>query len=98
MLCAAATQIIFHNDTLTFFNFHCFANMSGKSDKKTVESGYGSYKRAEGKEIVPAVSPGRSTSNTEREVLYVGNVALPNGDVVNLSDRSAGLKSSSELI
>ena len=44
------------------------------------------------------VSPGKGTSNIEREVLDVGNVALPNGDVINLSDRSARLKSPPELI
>ena len=98
MLCAADTLLFFHNDTLTFFNFHYFTNISGKSDKKLVESGCGGYKRAKGKEIVPVVSPGKSTSNTEGEVLDVGNVALPNGDVIDLSDRSAGLKSPPELI
>ena len=72
--------------------------MSGKSDNKSVESICGGYKRAERKEIVPVVSPGKGTSNTEREVLDVGNVALPNGDVIGLSDRSAGLKSPTELI
>ena len=65
--------------------------MSGKSDKKTVESGCG-------KEIVSVVSPGKGLSNTEREALNGGSVALPNGDVINFSDRSAGLKSPSELI
>ena len=65
--------------------------MSGKSDKKTVESGCG-------KEIVSVVSPGKGLSNTEREALNVGNVALPNRDVINLSGRAAGLKSLSELI
>ena len=65
--------------------------MSGKSDKKSVESGCG-------KETVQVVSPGKGPSNTEREALNGGSVALPNGDVINLSDRSAGLKSLSELI
>ena len=51
--------------------------MSGKSDKKSVESGCGGYKRSEGKESVPVASPGKGTSNDEREVLDVGNVALP---------------------
>ena len=65
--------------------------MSGKSDKKSVESGCG-------KEIVTVASPGKGPSNTEHEALNVGNVALPNRDVINLSGRSAGLKSLSELI
>ena len=45
-------------------------------------------------------SPGKGTSNIEHEVLVldVGNVALSNGDVIDLSDRSAGLKSPPELI
>ena len=72
--------------------------MSGKSDNTSVEPGYSGYKRAKGKAIVPVASPGKGTSNIEREVLDVGNVALPNGDVINLSDRSAGLKSPPELI
>ena len=82
--------------TLSLFNFHCFTNMSDKSDKKTVESGCVGYKRAEGKEVVPVVSPGKGTSNTEREALDVDNIALPNGDVIDLNDQSAGLKSPPE--
>ena len=35
------------------------------------------------------VTEGKGPSNTERQALNVGDVALPNGDVVNLSDRSA---------
>ena len=76
-----------------FFNFRCFTNTSGKSDKKTVESICGGYKRADEKEIVPVAGPGKGTSNTERVVLGIGNVALLNGDVIDLSDRSTGLKS-----
>ena len=44
------------------------------------------------------VSPGKGPSNAEREALDVGDVALPNRDVINLSDRSAGLKSPLEII
>ena len=44
------------------------------------------------------VSPENGPGTTEREALNVGNVALPNRDVINLSGRAAGLKSLSELI
>ena len=72
--------------------------MSSKSDKNSVEYGNSGYKRAEGKEIVPVVSPEKSPSNTEREALDVGNIVMTNGDVINLSNRSAGPKSPPELI
>ena len=49
-------------------------------------------------EVTPVVSPEKGSNNIGGEVLNVGNVVMPNGDVVNMNNRSVRLKSPPELI
>ena len=87
--------------TLSLFNFHCFNNTGNKSDKHSVGSGNNSsskQKRAEGKEIIPVVSSEKGSSNIGGEVIRLDNKVMPNGEVIDLNNHSAGLKSPTELI